>query len=277
MFRQLDAFFERPAPFSAYTVDALWTDPYRARQMLVHHLDETSESASRRPADIAGIVGWLDARLGFSGKAITDLGCGPGLYAQAIAGRGGKVTGLDFSVNSLAYAREQADIAGLDITYLEADYLKDPLPDRQDVVMLIYGDICPLSPRRRRLVYEKVRQSLKPGGIFVFDVFSVARFARLEEMQAFGRRLMGGFWEKGDYFAFEARFLYPETRLELQRYLIVTPETEYEVYNWLQHFDQKAIRAELATAGFRDIGTFELKTGGRIDPEADAFMVVART
>ena len=276
MYQDLNAFFERPAPFSAYTADALWTDPHRAGQMLAAHLDPDGDAASRRPGLIAGIVGWLDARLGFAGKAITDLGCGPGLYASAIARRGGHVTGLDFSENSLAHARAAAGTEGLDIAYLKADYLKDELPARQDVVMLIYGDLCPLSPDRRQRLYEQVRQSLKPGGSFVFDVFSAARFAKLTEHQGFARRLMGGFWAAGDYFGFEARFLYPETHLELERYLIVTPEGRHEIYNWLQHFDEATIHAELTAAGFEHIETFSTTGGGPVDAAADDFMVLAR-
>ena len=109
MYTELKTFFERPEPFSVYTVDSLWTDPHRAGQMLACHLDQTNELASR-PADrIAAIVDWLDRKLGFAGKAVTDLGCGPGLYAEAITRRGGKVTGLDFSINSLAHALRHAE------------------------------------------------------------------------------------------------------------------------------------------------------------------------
>ena len=40
--------------------------------------------------------------------AIADFGCGPGLYAQRLARAGLNVTGIDFSANSLQYAREVA-------------------------------------------------------------------------------------------------------------------------------------------------------------------------
>ncbi len=157
MYAELKTFFERPAPFSVYTVDSLWTDPHRAGQMLACHLDQDNELASRRGDQIVAIVSWLDDRLGFAGKAITDLGCGPGLYAEAITRRGGTVTGLDFSANSLAHARKHAQAERLAITYRQADYLKDPLPADQDIVMLIYGDLCPLSPENRQLLMQKIR------------------------------------------------------------------------------------------------------------------------
>ncbi len=276
MYSQLNAFFERPEPYSAYTTPSLWTDPHRAGEMLKHHLSDQSDAASRRPATIAGIVDWLDRQIGLAGKTITDLGCGPGLYDNIIAQRGGRVTGLDFSENSLNYARAQARKSGLDIDYRQVDYLKDDLPDDQDVVMLIYCDLCPLSPDQRQLLIEKVRKSLKPGGVFVFDVLSAARFARLSPTEGFARRHMDGFWAKGDYFGFEARFLYPDLMLALERYLIVTPDAEYQIYNWLQHFDEASIARELTSAGFGPLSVRDVFTGADLDPKADAFMVMAQ-
>jgi SAM-dependent methyltransferase len=275
MYNDLKAFFERPEPFSIYTVDSLWTDPHRARQMLACHLDPQSDLASRRPDAIAAIVGWLDARLDFAGKAVTDLGCGPGLYASAIARRGADVTGVDFSAVSLAHARAEAAAEGLAIAYVEADYLADPLPTAQDIVFLIYGDLCPLSPARRQRLYDKVRASLKPGGRFVFDVFSTACFAGLTETREFSHHPQGGFWAADEHFVFSQTFLYPEMRLGLDRYLIATPDAEYQVLNWMQYFDEETIRAELLAAGFTEVAAYSLLTGGSVAPDADAFMLVA--
>jgi SAM-dependent methyltransferase len=277
MYNQLNAFFTRPAPFSVYTIDALWTDPHRAAQMLACHLDPTNELASRRPDQIADIVSRLDNDLGFEGKAITDLGCGPGLYAEAIARRDGKVTGLDFSASSLAHAKTHAMTEGLDIAYRQADYLRDPLPEDQDVIMLIYGDLCPLSPDRRRHLYDKVRASLKPGGTFVFDVFSAAYFAGLSETEGVEHHPQGGFWSQGNHFVLQKTFLYQEERLGLDRYRIITSEEEYEVYNWMQYFDPDTIRAELVDAGFGAVTTHDLTHGGPVPRDADVFAVLART
>ncbi|MBU1175915.1 MAG: methyltransferase domain-containing protein [Alphaproteobacteria bacterium] len=276
MFSELNAFFERPEPFSAYTIDALWTDPHRAKGMLACHLDPETELASRRPERIAAIVDWLDLRLGFARKAITDLGCGPGLYAEAMARRGGHVTGLDFSAHSLAHARTHAGVEALSIAYRQADYLKDPLPDRQDVVMLIYGDLCPLSPDRRRRLYDKVSNSLMPGGTFVFDVFSTSVFARLGEKQSIEHSAGSGFWATGAHTLISKTFLYPDQRIGLDRYLVVSATGTEEIYNWMQYFDQEAICAELTEAGFGAVTCHALDTGGPVDATDEAFMVLAR-
>ena len=277
MYAELKTFFERPAPFSVYTVDSLWTDPHRAGQMLACHLDQDNELASRRNDQIGAIVSWLDDRLGFAGKAVTDLGCGPGLYAEEITRRGGTVTGLDFSENSLAHARKHAETEHLAITYRQADYLKDPLPTDQDVFMLIYGDLCPLSPENRHLLMQKIRKSLKPGGVFICDIFAPVGFDRRTENQGIEHHPDGGFWAPGDHFVLNASFLYPDMKLGLDRYRVVTAKDNHEVYNWMQYFDPDAIASEIREAGFAEVSAFDLYDGGAVNPEDDVYMVISRT
>ncbi len=48
MFEDLAALNERPAPFSVYTADILWTDPHISARMLDFHLDAEGDVASRR-------------------------------------------------------------------------------------------------------------------------------------------------------------------------------------------------------------------------------------
>lgn len=276
MYDDLIALNQRPAPFSVYTTDVLWTDPYISERMLECHLDPEGDLASRRTASIEGIVEWMDRRFAFTGKAVCDLGCGPGLYATLMARRGARVTGMDFSPRSIEYARAMARKSACSLTFEKADYLKDELPPDQDIVCLIYGDLCALSPERRRVLYEKVRGSLKPGGRFVFDVFSVAQFDERQEGASYGRRLMGGFWAPGDYFGFLTTFLYGDEKLALDRYLIVEPGRRREVFNWLQYFDPDVVAAELTGSGFEIEQVVDVLTGEPIGPSTGEFAVIAR-
>jgi 2-polyprenyl-3-methyl-5-hydroxy-6-metoxy-1,4-benzoquinol methylase len=86
--------------------------------MLKAHLDPNTDAASRRPEIIVKSVKWLSQYLRLSpGSEVIDLGCGPGLYCAHFHREGWKVTGLDFSERSIAYAREQAAKCGQDIEY----------------------------------------------------------------------------------------------------------------------------------------------------------------
>jgi SAM-dependent methyltransferase len=276
MYQELAGLLERPQPFSVYTAADLWTDEYVSARMLEHHLDPATDLASRRPGTIDRIIGWIESRLGFSGKTVCDLGCGPGLHAERMAMHGARVTGVDFSARSLAHARESAAEKRLAITYVEGDYLKCELPAQQAVVTLIYGDYCVLSPPQRHALLDRIRATLKPGGHFVFDVFSRPQFGELEEGFRCERRLMNGFWAQGDYFGFKVTHLYRDLHLALDRYLIVEPSRRRDIYNWTQYFMPDEVQAELVEAGFRVNEIFDLSTGGHWIERAAPFGVLAR-
>ncbi|HUO97230.1 MAG TPA: class I SAM-dependent methyltransferase [Rhizomicrobium sp.] len=276
MYELLKNLVERPAPFSVDTAAALWTDKYISARMLECHLDPESDLASRRPEGVDRIVKWIETRLGLAGKALTDLGCGPGLYAERMAMHGARVTGVDFSVRSLAYAKQSATAQRLTIAYRLADYMKDALTGGQDIVTLIYGDYCVLSPPQRRALLERVRAMLKPGGHFLFDVFSLAQFGQRSEEFRCERRLMSGFWADGDYFGFRATHLYPELYLALDRYLIVEPERTKDIFNWMQYFSPDDVAAELREAGFEVAEIFDVETGKRWLERSAPFGVLAK-
>jgi len=276
MYERLKDLVERPQPFSRYTAAELWKDDHISARMLECHLDPATDLASRKPEAIDAIVRWLEMRLGLSGKAVADLGCGPGLYAERMAMHGARVTGIDFSARSLAYGRQSANAKRLSIAYRLADYLKDELPGGQNIATLIYGDFCVLSPEQRRTLLERIRAMLAPGGHLVFDVFSLPQFGLCSEEFRCERRLMNGFWAPGDYFGFKATHLYPELHLALDRYLIVETSRTKDIYNWMQYFMPDEIETELAAAGFDVAEIFDLASGKRWLERSAPFGVLAR-
>lgn len=276
MFDQLNAHFQQPRPFSRYTADILWTDPHISQSMLKFHLNPETDAASRRPGAIGDMIAWMDHHLSFCGKAVCDLGCGPGLYAEKIAECGARVTGVDFSTSSLDHARKSADQAQLKIDYLRADYLDDGLPRNQDIVCLIYADLCALSAPQRQLLYKNVKAALKPGGCFFFDVFSISQYDLRQAQTMFAKNLMGGFWANGDYFGFSSTFLYDYLKLVLDRYLIVEPARTFEIFNWLQYFDVESLRSEMAAAGFNSVEIVDALTGKPWVEAAREIAVMAR-
>ena len=241
---------KRPEPFSRYTAKALWTRPHLARQMLDYHLDQETDLASRRYGTIVEIVNWIDLQVNLPGKRLCDLGCGPGLYARRFSDVGADVTGVDFSAHSLEYARVKALENEQSITYVEADYLEDPLPGGFDVVTLIYMDYCVLSPAQRAHLLGRIRDMLNPGGRLVMDVAGVGLLKGKEETTCIEERLMGGFWAEGDYIGVQRSFVYPQEMLALDRYLIIEPGETWQIFNWFQHFTPGGVRAELGAAGF---------------------------
>jgi len=106
MFQALKEINTRPVPFEFYTADELWTNDHTAKQMLEYHLNEAIDISSRNHQFIENSVEWITTRFGISSEtAIADFGCGPGLYTIRMAEKGAAVTGIDFSENSLDYAK----------------------------------------------------------------------------------------------------------------------------------------------------------------------------
>ena len=276
MYEFLYDFTQRPEPFSRYTADELWTRPYLARQMLKFHLDQNSDLASRKTISIEKIVDWIDTELEISGKTLCDLGCGPGLYAQRFFEKGANVTGVDFSANSIEYAKSHAEKASLPINYINADYLSDALPDALDIVTMIYCDFCVLSPTQRGALLLRMAGMLCAGGHLAIDVAGVAALKHKTETTLIEKQLMNGFWADGDYIGMQHSYIYPEILLSLDRYLIVEPGESWEIFNWFQHFTPLSIESELNQAGFEIEQMSESLTGEKLRPDSEVIGIIAR-
>jgi demethylmenaquinone methyltransferase / 2-methoxy-6-polyprenyl-1,4-benzoquinol methylase len=75
-----------------------------------------------------------------AGDRALDLCCGTGDIARALARRGAKVVGLDFSPAMLQFARAKAEKAGLALDFVCGDAQQLPFPDNSfDIVTVGYG------------------------------------------------------------------------------------------------------------------------------------------
>lgn len=274
MFEELSEIHRKPDLFSVYTARTLWTEPHLARQMLKTHLDETTPLASRPPHIIDQTVRWLDERFGLNGKRICDLGCGPGLYAERYAQFGARVEGVDFSAGSIEYATLNANPGRGSVAFRQANYLTDPLPAGQDLITLIYYDFCVLSPSQRASLLDKVRRSLNPEGAFVFDVPAMKAFESVSEGIVFARNYMDGFWTADECYVFHSTWKYGTAAVSLDLFTIVEEQKTWRVYNWLQHFSQSTLKAELKSSGF-EIDDIHNGFDAR-ETKAHSFTVVAK-
>jgi SAM-dependent methyltransferase len=276
LFAELSRASERPAPFSVYTADLLWTDDHISARMLEHHLNADTGLASRKHEFIERSAAWIANRFGLApGISVADFGCGPGLYTTRFAGTGAAVTGIDFSARSIEHAQAEAERRGLRIEYVLADYLRFETDARYDLVTLIFCDLCALSPEQRAKLLGKFAGILGPGGALLLDVSSLAAFGRWRESSAFGRDFMNGFWSEADYFGFRFSFRYEAEKVTLDKYLIAEPARTWEVYNWLQYFSVDSLGRELEAAGLRVVEVLGDVAGAEYDERADQFAVVA--
>ncbi len=80
---------------------------------------------------------WIDAQAALSGKDVLDVGCGGGILAEAMTGRGARVLGIDMAGKPLKVARLHAletGCTGVDYREIAAEALAEQSPAHYDVV-----------------------------------------------------------------------------------------------------------------------------------------------
>ncbi len=276
MFSTLREHSTRPPLFSVYSVHRLWADDHISSRMLEYHLDSESDIASRNHAFIRRAASWLVDEFDLVGRRVLDLGCGPGLYAMELARREVEVTGVDFSNRSIAYATKHARAQGLQVNFEVGDYLNYETPRSFDLICLIYGDYCALAPEQRAQLMRRAQRWLRPGGSIVLDVFSTSHMNQMVETTSFETWLDGGFWSADPHFVFKTRFRYEHAGAYLDRYLVVEEAGRWEVFNWLQCFDQRKLEDELAATGLKVTRCLGTVAGDVFDEASPEFAVIAQ-
>jgi len=266
---------EKP-PLFAPGEPQFWTDPHIARQMLAVHLDPNNDLASRRPEVIEQSTSWIIQTLNLKpGDHVLDLGCGPGLYATRLAQAGLRVTGVDFSQNSIDYAASQSDQHGLDIAYRCQNYLQLEDESFYDAALLIYGDLCPLSPEQRAILLSNVRRALKPGGRFVFDV-STPHLRQKYGAKNGWYAVQSGFWKPTPHLVLEQGFAYPDD-IYLDQYTVIEGDGKISIYrNWFQDYTAERIQAELIANDFLVEGFWSDLMGAPLGPASEWIGLVCR-
>jgi 2-polyprenyl-3-methyl-5-hydroxy-6-metoxy-1,4-benzoquinol methylase len=277
MYEELNEINTRPEPFQFYTAEALWNDDHTSKKMLEFHLNESVDISSRKIEFIDRSVEWIVSHFKANSQTrIADFGCGPGLYATRLAEKGADVTGIDFSERSIRYAVETAAQKGLNIHYVQQNYLEFETDKQFDLIIMIMCDFCALSPAQRKTMIRKFSKLLKPGGSVLLDVYSLVSFDQRKETAIYEHNLLEGFWSPEDYYGFLNTFKYEKEKVILDKYTIVEPTRTRVVYNWLQYFSRDAITKEFEINGLKIQEVYSDVAGTPFRPDAPEFAIVAR-
>lgn len=222
-----------------------WDDEHISKSMLDAHLCPDTDAASRRMDTIDASVKWLSTVLP-EGCALLDLGCGPGLYTSRLSALGYDVTGMDLSRRSIEYAAQHDEAT----KYIRMNYLELDEHERYDVITLIYCDYAALTAPERLKLLSCVREALKPGGLFIFDVFTDAHFRKHKpESMTWFTEENGGFWSDKPYLCLDAMYLYQEGLVAADRHVVITKDGVADHIIWDTAFNKESLREELGLAG----------------------------
>jgi SAM-dependent methyltransferase len=204
--------------------------------------------------DDAGIAGWSTGGLqtrfrGFRrlfaapapGSRWLDVGCGAGTYSAWLAAGGAEVTGLDYSLSTLAKARSRLPGA---IVLCAGDATRLPFADATFDGALCFGVLQAVSASAG--VVREIARVLRPGAPLWIDALNgAALHARWREWR---RRAAG----KPPHLRYEsARVLYEAMRdaglVQVRRHwLPIAPGSLHRLQPWLE---TGVVRAALALPG----------------------------
>jgi SAM-dependent methyltransferase len=110
-----------------------------------------------------------------SGGPVVELGVGTGRIAVPTACAGISVIGVDASEGMLEVAREQAELAGVELDLRYGDLRQPPVEGTYPLVTIPFRSLLHMqTDADRRAALRAVHSLLEPGGRLVFDVFTPA-------------------------------------------------------------------------------------------------------
>jgi len=106
---------------------------------------------------------WIDGLAPLNGKAVLDVGCGGGILAEGMAGKGATVTGIDLSEKALKVAKLHKLESGAQVDYklIAAEALAAEQPASFDVVTCM--EMLEHVPSPASIV-AACAELVKPGG-----------------------------------------------------------------------------------------------------------------
>lgn len=278
----------------------IWTEEYIATQMLEAHLNPNFDGASRRTSIIEKTIEFLNTNVLKCNSSILDLGCGPGLYAEKLCQNGYKVTGIDFSQNTINYAKSSAKKQGLDIEYKCDNFFNLKYFEEYDAVIQVYGEINTLSYEERAKFLKIVYNALKPNGLFIFDVSTPVlrkKYTHLKKARSAIKNLSNtktstecnqehlskknwyisenGFWREKTHIVLEEGFQY-DNDIWLDQYIVVDNEGVQIYRNWFNDYTVETISEIIQNSGFKIIDMRGSLTGEALKEDSEWIAVIAQ-
>ncbi len=104
---------------------------------------------------------------------VLELCCGTGRLTVPLAEAGVDITGVDLSGPMLDRAKQKARDAGVEIPFVLDDIRSFRLDRMFDMVFIPFNSLQGIFDWQDVLVvFEQVKAHLKPGGLFIFDIFN---------------------------------------------------------------------------------------------------------
>jgi SAM-dependent methyltransferase len=256
-----------------------WNTPDFSRRMLNEHLSQEHDAASRRFEIIDKHVQWIHNQvLKGNPTRVLDLGCGPGLYTNRLARLGHRCVGIDFSPASIAYAREQAEEASLECTYIQQDIRTADYGDAYGLVMSIFGEFNVFRPGEARRILEKACRALVANGFLLLEPHTFAAVVKIGQQPASWYSAEEGLFSEEPHLCLQENFWDPGDHVAIQRYYIIDAAAGEVVRHSAstQAYTNEEYRSLLAECGFGEVVFYPSLDGSTGRPEGDLIGVLSQ-
>lgn len=216
----------------------------------------------------------LLADCGVTDGLVLELGCGTGTMTELLSGLGYDMIGVDSSAQMLEIAVEKRIQSGHDILYLEQDMREFELYGTVRAVVSVCDSMNYITGEEELLqVFRLVNNYLDPGGVFIFDLNTLAKYEALGESVIAENREEGSFiWEN---------WYDPDTRInEYDLTLYIRNEDDlyerYEETHYQKGYDLDVVCGLLEQAGLAVEARYDAFTRRPPTPESERVYLVAR-
>lgn len=178
------------------------------------------------------------------GDKVLDIMCGYGRHALALAKKGIIVTAVDNLRDYIDEIKKTVNEENLPVTSIKADIMQYEADSDFDLVICMGNSLNFFEPVDAQQLIENIYSSLKPGGHFLINSWSVAEIA----IKQFRERS----WSEvnGLKFLTDSKYLFHPTRIETEC-IMIAPDGNRETKTGIDYiFSISEIEAMLNKGGF---------------------------
>ncbi len=201
-----------------------WNAPDFSRRMLENHLSQEHDWASRRKDIIFQHIACITKLLSPASKVL-DLGCGPGLYTQALAQLGHHCVGVDFSPASIQYAKAYANSKNLSLTYFLSDIRDYQTNELFDCIILTFGEFNVFTKKDAISILKNCSEMLRKGGLLILEAYTYEAVKEVGTALNTWQRYKNGLFSDQSYLCLQENIWNDKESTALLKYFIVDAKT----------------------------------------------------
>ena len=200
---------------------------------------------------------------------VLDLCCGLGRHSIPLARRGARVTAVDRSPFLLEKARSRADLAKLNIEWVQEDMRSFVRPGEFDLAINLFTSFGYFGDEENLTVLRNVFRSLAPGGFFVIDLAGKEIVARSFAASAVEKKSDGSI-------RVETREVIDDWYRIRSRWFLIRDQKVTEVSFETALYSGRELADLLKKAGFEKVKLFGSLQGIPYDVIAQRLVAVAQ-